>query len=135
MDAIAISAKARGLMRGPSARVLANYPGANVCIYSAIEGIDADRAPQYTYSSTPTYANEPCSIQHRGSAEDPNSQQRVTQVNIWWFMFTRPLNIKPRDKITWNDEAGKPRTAYAQEDRKSEAGRGGQFVTHAIERL
>lgn len=109
-----------------------------VSIYIGVDGLDADRAPQYTYPSV-TYGNEPCTIQPIGTTEvtitGPGGQQRVSQVMQHKLIFGRQLNLNPRAMITWVDSTGTTRTMYAETDRFDNAGRGAAFTVIAQERL
>ena len=117
-------------MRHPSARVLAN----RVNIYVAVASLDADRAPQYTYP-TLTYSNEPCTVQPVGTAEDTESQTRVSQTTQFRLIFSRELNLSPRAQILWTDTTGTVRTMFVETGKIVQAGRGSAFTVTAQERL
>lgn len=121
-------------MRNPSARVLNN-----ICqIYQSLAGRDNDGGVQFPYSSTPTYANVPCSTQPIYATEDIGNQ-RITQVTSWKILLNETSSgvqvaVSPRDKITFYDPQGTLRTVYVDAPRDL-AGRNSVNSITASERI
>jgi hypothetical protein len=116
-------------MRSPSSRVLIN-----TCqIYLSNSTRGASGGIQFPFSSLPTYANVPCTIQGRAT-EVVDDQNRITQLTGFVFIFANFIAINPRDKITFIDANGNLRTTYV-ESIEDMAGRGAAFKLFAVERL
>lgn len=116
-------------MRSPTERVLSNTCN----IFTAGPGRDADGGVQFPYPSTPTYANEPCSIQGRAT-EIFDEQRRITQYTDYTVVFGRFLIINPRDMIQYVDAGGNTRSLYVSAEWDM-AGRGGAFGVPCTERI
>jgi hypothetical protein len=116
-------------MRSPSSRVLIN----RIDIYVGVPGLDAVRAPQWTYPDLPTLRDIPCTVQSLGPMEVVDDQNRITQTSAYMVMFASDPGVKPRDKIIWRDNTRTLRTLFVQSS-FDEAGRGAAFTIRAIEK-
>jgi hypothetical protein len=119
-------------MRSPSIRVRKN----SVDIYNALPSPQADGVggPVWTYPPTPSCRGVRCTAQAGSIAEVVDDQDRVTRVIEWKMMFASQQVIKPRDKIIYVDAGCVTHTIYV-EIQRDEAGRGGAFTVHLIERI
>jgi len=81
----------------------------------------------------PTYANVSCTIQGRAT-EVVDDQNRITQLTSFVIIFANFVGVMPRDKITFVDNNGNPRTTFV-ESIEDMAGRGAAFKVYARERL
>jgi hypothetical protein len=115
-------------MRSPSARVL----NQRCNIFIAGPGRDAEGGVQFPYPSTPTFPNEPCSIQGRAT-EIFDEQRRITEYTDYIVIFKRQLPISPRDMIQYTDKAGNLRTIFVSAEWDM-AGRGSTFGVPCTER-
>ena len=120
-------------MRKPSPRVRKN----RVDIYTNVSGPDAGGGVQFTFSTTPTASQVPCSLQFRGVEEVVLDwkQDRISQVNTYWVMFASQQALSPRDKLIWVDSLGVQRTLFVNVSNTDEAGRHSAFIVKAIELL
>lgn len=116
-------------MRSPSPRVLINRCN----IYRVTgNGRDADGGVTFPYPSTPTYPQEPCTIQGRAT-EVLDEQRRITQLTVYQIIFGRSLNVGPRDMVIYSDASGVTRTLFV-ESIEDMAGRGAAWRVYAQER-
>jgi len=94
-------------MRGPSAKIL----NQTCNVFVSGPGRDAEGGVQFVYPTLPTYPNEPCSIQGRGT-EIFDEQRRITAYTDYIAIFRRQLNLSPRDMIQYVDWNGRTRTIF-----------------------